>query len=189
MSTPGPAESKTGVDEVERTQEERYASEAWLRSNRAHRRMTDGRHLAARHIDRESQAIGEALYMHTLWILKWARNDSLGSKINRRAHVEAELGISMGETGEDWQTTPIVQCWVMIKEKLVPHVLASPLEMWVILMGWNQNKVTRPRRKLRIGMTRTVGGGWPAVKALTETVDAYVAGRSLVEIQNELGSR
>ena len=36
------------------------------------------------------------MYMHTLWILKWGGNDSLGSKINRRAQLEAELGISMG---------------------------------------------------------------------------------------------
>ena len=99
MLTPEPEGITTGVDAVERTQEERYASEAWRQSNRAHRRMTDGRNLAARHIDWASQAIGEALYMHTLWILKWEGNDSLGSKINRRDRVEAEIGISMGEAG------------------------------------------------------------------------------------------
>ena len=72
--------------------------------------------------------------MHTLWILKWDGNDSLGSKINGKAQVEAELGISMGETGEDWGTISIVYWWVVIKEKFVPRVLVSPFEMWEILM-------------------------------------------------------
>ena len=58
--------------------------------------MAEDIHFAVRNIDWESRAIGEALYMHTLWILKRKGNDSLGSKINRRAQVEAELGISMG---------------------------------------------------------------------------------------------
>ena len=35
--------------------------------------------------------------MHTLWISKWKGNDSLGSKINTRSQVEAELEISMGD--------------------------------------------------------------------------------------------
>ena len=117
--------------------------------------MAEGRHLAATSIDWASQAIGEALYMHTMWILKRGGNDSLGSKINRRDQVEAEEGISMGEAGE-WQTISIVQRRVVIKEKFVPHVMAGPFEMWEILMGWNQNEVTRPMRKLRIGMTGTV---------------------------------
>ena len=39
------------------------------------------------------------------------------SKINRSAHVEAELWISMGEAGEDWETISIVKRWVVIKEK------------------------------------------------------------------------
>ena len=87
------------------------------------------------------------------------RNDSLGSKINRRAQVEAGPVISMGEAGEGWGTISIVQWWVVIKENVAPHVMASPFEMWEILMGWNMNEVTLPRRKLRIGMTGDVGGG------------------------------
>ena len=108
MLTPGPEASTTGVEAVERTQEERYGSESWIRPNIARRRMTDGRNLASRHIDWASQAIGEAMYMHTLWILKWEGNDSLGSKINRSAQAEAELGISTGgrmELGNDLNST------------------------------------------------------------------------------------
>ena len=55
-------------------------------------------------------------------------------------------------------------------------------------MGWDQNEVTLPRRKLRIGATGTVGGS-PSINSSTEAVDAFIEGRSLVEIQNELGSR
>ena len=51
------------------------------------------------------------------------------------------------------------------------------------------NDVTLPRRKLMIGMTGNVGGGAPAINALTETIDSCIAGGSLVDIQNELGSR
>ena len=96
MLAPEPEGSTTGVETVGRTQEARYASEAWLRSSRAHRGMTKERHLEVRNIFWASQAIGEALYMHTMWILMRQGNDPLGSKINRRAQVEAELGISMG---------------------------------------------------------------------------------------------
>ena len=59
--------------------------------------MTVERHLAAGRVDWASQAIGESLYMHTMWILKWKGNDLLGSKINKRSQVAAELGISTGE--------------------------------------------------------------------------------------------
>ena len=62
-------------------------------------------------------------------------NDSLGSKINRRAQVEAELGISMGEEGWGWKTTSIAQRRVVIKEKFAFHVLVSPFEMWEIFDG------------------------------------------------------
>ena len=96
MSTPEPEGSTTGVAAAERTQAGRYSSEAWLQSNRAHRGMAEESHLEVRHIDWASQSIGEALYMHTMWILMRQGNDPLGSKINRRAQVEAELGISMG---------------------------------------------------------------------------------------------
>ena len=90
--------------------------------------MAEGRHLAATSIDWASQAIGEAMYMHKLWILKWGGNDSLGSKINRKAHVSAELGISTGETGDDWDTISIVYWRVMIKEKFRPTCWWAHLE-------------------------------------------------------------
>ena len=150
MLTPEPDGSATGNEAAWRTQEERYANEAWVRTNRAHRRTTAERHLAARHGDWASQSIGESLYVRTLWVLMWKGNDPLGSKINKRSQVEAELGISMGEAGEAWRTISIAQRWVAIKENLAPHVLVIPFGMWEILTEWDLNDVILPRRKLRI---------------------------------------
>ena len=98
MPTPEPEGSATGIEAAERAQEERYSSESWIRSNRAHPDMTAAMHLAARHIDWASQSIGGALYMHTLWILKWKGRFTGRDKINRRSQVEAELGISIGRS-------------------------------------------------------------------------------------------
>ena len=128
--TPEPDGSTTGNEAAERTQEERYANEAWAKSNRAHRRMAVERHLAARPVDWASQAIGGSLYMHTLWISKWKGNDSLGSKINMRSQVESELGISTGVAGAGggWGTISIAQWWVVIKGNFAPHVLVSHLK-------------------------------------------------------------
>ena len=150
MLTPDQEGSIAGVEAVGRTKDERYASETWLRSSRSHRDMTVERRLAVRQIAWASQSIGEALYMNTLWILKWKGNYSIGSKINRGSQVEAELRISMWVAGEDWETISIVHRWVAIKGKSAPRVMASPFEMWEILTGWNQNEVTLPRRNLRI---------------------------------------
>ena len=58
MLTPEHDGSAIGNEAADRTQEERYANEAWVRTNRAHRRMTVERHLAARRGDWASQAIG-----------------------------------------------------------------------------------------------------------------------------------
>ena len=69
--------------------------------------------------------------------MKWKGNESLGSKINRRDLVEAELGISLGEAGGDWETISIAQWWVAIKENSAPRALAIPFGMWGILMRWN----------------------------------------------------
>ena len=77
----------------------------------------------------------------------------------------------------------------MIKENFAPRELARPFGMWGILTEWDLDEVILPRRKLRIGMTGTVGGGAPAINALAGTIDAYIEGRSLVEIKNELVSR
>ena len=42
---------------------------------------------------------------------------------------------------------------------------------------------------MRIVATGTTGGGAPAINALTETIDGYIEGRTLVGIKNEPGSR
>ena len=53
----------------------------------------------------------------------------MGSNINRRSQVEAELEITLGETGEDWKTVSIVHWWVVIKEEFIAHVMVGPFEM------------------------------------------------------------
>ena len=55
--------------------------------------------LAVRHVDWASEAMGESLYMHTLWILKWKGNDSFGSKTYTGNQVETELRISIWDSG------------------------------------------------------------------------------------------
>ena len=97
MSTPTPEGSTTGEEAAGRTQAKRYADDAWLKAYRANRRMAVERRLEARHVTWASRAIGGSLYMHTMRVLKWKGNDSLGSKINKRSQVAAELGISTGE--------------------------------------------------------------------------------------------
>ena len=135
MLTPEPGGSTTGEEAAGRTPAERYADEEWLQAIRAHRRMTVERHLAVRQIDWASHAMGESLYMHTLWVLKWEGHDSFGSKISSRNQVETELGISLGESGEGREDISIVLWWVMLKENSTPHLMVSQLEMWEILMG------------------------------------------------------
>ena len=49
MPTPEPDGSKTGEVAGERTQEEKYADEAWIKANKAHKRMVLDRRLAVRH--------------------------------------------------------------------------------------------------------------------------------------------
>ena len=83
MLTPEPEGSATGEEAAARTPGERYAGEACLQANRAHRKMTVEKHLEVRQIDWASQAMGESLYMHTLCIVMWKGNDPFGSKTNR----------------------------------------------------------------------------------------------------------
>ena len=58
MLTPEPEGSAACEEAAGRTPGERYADEAWLQANRAHRRMTAERNLAVRQIDWASQAMG-----------------------------------------------------------------------------------------------------------------------------------
>ena len=104
----------------------------------AHRPMGTARNLAVRRESWTSEGVGEALYAFTLWILKWKGNDSMGSKIDRRSQVEEELGIPMGDKGEDWKTVPIAEWWMATKDQFILHVLVSPIEIWEVLTEWNQ---------------------------------------------------
>ena len=75
---------------------EQFPHESRRIAERVRRPITnDGLHLAARHRDWESEGVGEAIYMYTLWIMRWEGNDFTGSKINRRPQVAAELDIPM----------------------------------------------------------------------------------------------
>ena len=72
------------------------------------RRMADSVHipvgtagnLPAGHRIWDSEEIGEAIYIYTLWILRgiW-RGGSTWCEINRRSHVETKLEITMGGNG------------------------------------------------------------------------------------------
>ena len=121
-------------------------------AERAHRPIGATGLLAVSHEGWTSEEIGEAIYTFSPGILKWKGNESTGSKINRRPQVEAQLGIPMGDKGEDWETMPIEEWWVAIKDQCVLHVLVSPIDIWEILMGWNQGIVI-PRQKWVIGST------------------------------------
>ena len=80
--------------------EEQFPNEAMGIAERVHRPSTNaGRRLAVRHRDWTSGGIGEAIYMYTLWIMRWKGNGPMGSKINRRSQVEAELDIPTGDRG------------------------------------------------------------------------------------------
>ena len=77
--------------------EAQFPDEARRLVGRVHRQITQlGRHLAVRHLDWATDGIGLAVYMYTLWILRWEINESMGRKINRRSQVAAELEIPIG---------------------------------------------------------------------------------------------
>ena len=80
--------------------EEQFPDESMMIAERAIPQITQaGRHLAVRNRDWTPEALGEAVYMYTLWVLrrKGGGCDSMGSKLNRRSPVEAELEIHMGD--------------------------------------------------------------------------------------------
>ena len=56
-------------------------------------------HISAKHEDWEGRNIGEALYQHTLMILRNRGNYSTGGKMNSRRRVGSECGIQMGDNG------------------------------------------------------------------------------------------
>ena len=147
-------------------------------AERAHRPIGTARHLAVRRESWNSEGIGEAIYTYTLWILKWKGNDPMGRKISRPSHVEEELGIPIGDKGEDWGTISIAERWVAIKDQFILHVLVSPIEIWEILMEWNQGIVI-PRQKLRIGSAGHTGAGNPAINSLRGAIEAKVGNNSI----------
>ena len=102
----------------------------------------------------------------------------MGSKINRMAHVEAELEISLGETGGDWETVSIVQRRAMINDKFATHVMVSPFRMWGILEKWNSG-IMPPRKKSVVGITGRSGGGASGMIASAETTESRVWDRIL----------
>ena len=75
-----------------------------------------------------------------------------------------------------------------IKDQFVLHVLVSPIEIWEILMEWNQGIVI-PRQKLRIGSTGNAGAGNPAINALWGAVEEKLGNNSIGEAQEDLVRR
>ena len=58
--------------------EEQLPDESRVIAGRAHRQITQvGGHLSVRHRDWTPEGVGEAVYMYTLWILRWGGNDSM----------------------------------------------------------------------------------------------------------------
>ena len=57
-----------------------------------------GNHLSAKHEGWADHMVGEALYQHTLMIMRNRGNDSNGINIDSRKWVESECGIQIGET-------------------------------------------------------------------------------------------
>ena len=133
-------------------EEEQFPDEARTMEETDHIPIGTAMHLAVKNPKWTGELIGETIYVYTLWILKRMGNDSMGCKINREGLVEAELEIPLGEKG-DWETISIAQWWTAIKENFILHVFVSPVEIWEILTGRNQ-EIRFPRQKLRIGTAR-----------------------------------
>ena len=121
--------------------------------------------------------IGEATYTYTMWIMRWKGNDSMGSKINRRSQAAEEPEIPMGDKG-GWETIAISQWWMAIKDQFVFHVLVSPIEIWEILTGWNQ-EIRLTRQKFRIGSAGYAGHGNPEINALWEVIEEKVGNNAI----------
>ena len=77
MLASGPA-GVMGNAPTEGNGEEQFPDEARVIAERAHRQIAQvGRHLAVRHRAWAPGWIGEAVYMYTLWIMRWGGNDSM----------------------------------------------------------------------------------------------------------------
>ena len=139
-------------------------------------------HLVDNHPKWTGGHLGETIYVYTPWILKRMGDDSMGSKINREVLVEAELEMSMGKKGEEWETISIAQWWIVMKEHFLLHVFVSPIEILEILMGRN-HEIRPPRRKLRIGTTGNAGLGNPAINASADVIGEIVGSHSKGEVQ------
>ena len=174
--------------EHEEAEEEQFSEEARKMAERVHRAIGTATHWAVGHRDWTSEGIGEAIYTYTLWIMRWEGNDSMGSKINRRSQVEAELEIPIGDKGEYWQTISNAQWRVVIKDQFILHVLVSPIEICEILMEWNHG-LRLPRQKLRIGSAGNAGAGNPAINALWDVIAEKVGNNSIGEVKKDLASR
>ena len=153
--------------------EEQFPEGARRAAERVRRPIGTAMHLAVRHESWTSEGIGEAVYTFALRILKWEGNDSMGRKTNRLSQVEAELGIPMGDKGEDWEAISIAERWVAINDQFALHVLVSPIEICEILMGWGQG-VLIARQKLRINSERR---SWKSIRKCSMGFDRSKSGK------------
>ena len=98
-------------------------------------------HLAAKHESCAKGAIGEALYLKTLLILRNRGNYSMGRKINSRERVEIECGFPLRDNGEKRKTISTTSWWLYMGEAFLPHVLVSPFGIWGILMERSRDEL------------------------------------------------
>ena len=111
--------------------------------------------------------VGEALYHHTLMILRNRGNDSDGSNINSRKWVKSACGIQIGDNGDEWKTISITHWWMYLKDSFATHVLVRSFGIYDISMGYTRG--LDPRKTLRIGPTGNAGV--VAMSVLVETIE------------------
>ena len=64
--------------------------------------------------------------------------------------AKTERGSVTGEKGEEWRSIAVSDRFLALKEGVIPHVLASPFEVYEILMGINREQ-TQGRMQIRVG--------------------------------------
>ena len=104
------------------------------------------RHLSEKHLDWAMGMVGEALYLHTLMILRNRGNDPMGRKILSRLWVGSECGIQIGCSGGDWKAISTIRRWMYMRGEFAKHVLVIPFGIYEILTEYTRRM--GPRKKL-----------------------------------------
>ena len=97
-----------------------------------------GMHLSVKHQDWRSKVTGSEICQVAMMILRDIGNDAKGRRLNSRGTAEQVCGSITGSDGEDWESIAVSGRFLAPKEGILPHVLASPFEVYEILMGINR---------------------------------------------------